>query len=67
MALRKRLRIRMLKELKKILRYKSQGLDLPDRVPEDYLDTAFSFLSPKERLAYRLFSSIKLPLRKLIP
>ena len=63
--LKKRLKSRMLQTLKRIALYQSQG-DIADSLPADYRSRCLSILGVKDRIGYRWYTLIKLPLRGLI-
>ena len=63
--LQKRLKCRMLQTLKQIARYQSEG-DMANSLPADYLRKGLSLLESKDRIAYRCYTSVGLPLRRLI-
>ena len=63
--LQKRLKFRILQTLKQIALYQSQG-DIADSLPADYLSRCLSILRLKDRIGYRWYILIRLPLRRLI-
>ena len=63
--LKKRLQFRLRQILKQIARYQSQG-DIADSLPADYLSRGLSILRLKDRIGYRWYILIRLPLRRLI-
>ncbi len=66
-ALKKRLESRVLNYVKQIKYLQDSGATTPDsKMNDDYLSRGLSLLGMKNRLSYKLYSMIRLPLRKLI-
>lgn len=64
--LKKRLQSRLLAVLQQLAFFQRNGIKTPDTVSRDYVERGLSLLDIKGRLSYRWYSSIKLPLRRLV-
>jgi glycosyltransferase involved in cell wall biosynthesis len=65
-ALRRRLEARILIALKRMALYRSEGVALPEVIPADYLASWLPELNMVDRIKYRWYSMLKLPVRRLL-
>lgn len=61
--LKKRLQSRLLAVLQQLAFFQRNGIKTPDTVSRDYLKRGLSLLDIKGRLAYRLYTTVRLPIR----
>jgi len=64
--LRKRLKIRILIELKRMAYYRSKGLSFPEEIPSDYLQKSLSLIGFQARIKYWWYDLLKIPLLRLL-
>lgn len=64
--MRKRLRFRMLNDLKHLEFLRTQGIDLPSRVPSNYQKFSLSALTSADKIRFHWYSRIRLPIRNLV-
>lgn len=61
--LKKRLQFRILLTLKRLALFKTGELSLPDTIPVNYLHEGLSLLNISDRLRYKWYVTVKLPLK----